>query len=246
MEDMLLASCAAVSQTPGRTKKSRKAIEKTSKTVWTTEMVATLLEKRCDDFAANFELHRSAVRGKIALAINNLHGTSVLSSAVKNKYSSLKREYSTIRFAEKATGNYVAVTYPVYWERVVAAFADKDGFGRIDYAYAAGQTSTKPDDESDCDSDETGDSTNKRRALVEAELARQRAKRSKKLDIGQSLVALGESLAEGLKGMHKPTTEAKEPENKNLLVAIDKLQVAVEQSTLIQSGLLAYLRRNNS
>ncbi|KAG9401166.1 hypothetical protein AC1031_009920 [Aphanomyces cochlioides] len=182
MEDMLLASCAAVSQTPGRTKKSRKAIKKTSKTVWTTEMAATLLEKRLDDFAANFELHRSAAQlsilwGKIALAINNLHGTSVPSSAVENKYSSLKREYSKIRLAEKATGNDVAVTYPVYWEHVVAAFADKDGFGHIDYAYAAGRTSTKPDDESDCDSDKTDDSTNKRQALVESELARQRAKR---------------------------------------------------------------------
>ncbi|KAF0726740.1 hypothetical protein Ae201684P_009230 [Aphanomyces euteiches] len=114
-------------------------------------MVATMLEKRCDDFAANFQLHRSAAQlsilwGKIALAINNVHGTSVPS--VKNKYSNLKREYSTIRLAQKATGNDVAVTYSVYWEHVVAVFADKDGFGYIDYAYAAGRTSTRLDDES--------------------------------------------------------------------------------------------------
>ncbi|ETV71633.1 hypothetical protein H257_13091 [Aphanomyces astaci] len=85
------------------------------KTVWTTEMVSTLLDKHCDDFAASFELHRSAAQlsiiwGKIALAIN-------------------------IRLAEQATGNEVDVLYPPYWDDMVTALGNKAGLGHIGYAF---------------------------------------------------------------------------------------------------------------
>ena len=66
------------------------------------------------------------------------------------------------------------------------------------------------------------------------------------MDIGQSLVALGESLAQGMKGLHQPASnEQQQRETSKLLVAIDTLQVAVEQSASIQTELLNYLRRNN-
>ncbi|KAG9410045.1 hypothetical protein AC1031_018080 [Aphanomyces cochlioides] len=215
-------------------KKSKKVIEKTPKTVWTTEMVATLLDKRCDDYGASFELHRSAAQlsmlwGKVALAINTLHGTSVPASAVKNKYSSLKREYSSIRLAEKATGNDVVCSI-LHLGNTLLLRAALDDDENDDYSELA----------------PTNDASTKRQAIVSAELERQRAKRVKKLDIGQSLVALGQSLAESMKDMHRIPSETRERENSKLLDAINKLQATVDQSASIQNELLNFLRNSNN
>ncbi|KAG9398569.1 hypothetical protein AC1031_014350 [Aphanomyces cochlioides] len=131
---------------PSAAKPSKRVAKKTTsmtkqvKTVWTSEMVATLLEKRCDDYAASFELNRSAAQlsilwGKIALSINTVHGTNVPALVVKNKYCSLKREYSAIRMAEKSTGNEVTVTYPEYWDELVSALGGMHGLGHHDYAF---------------------------------------------------------------------------------------------------------------
>ncbi|ETW08144.1 hypothetical protein H310_02484 [Aphanomyces invadans] len=116
-----------------RAAKVKRAVtaEKSAKTVWTADMVSTLLDRRCDDFAASFELHRSAAQlsvlwGKIALAVNVQHGTNISALAAKNKYSSLKREYSAIRMAEKETGNAPPVVYPMYWDCLVSALGSKE------------------------------------------------------------------------------------------------------------------------
>ncbi|KAG9399020.1 hypothetical protein AC1031_012455 [Aphanomyces cochlioides] len=140
--------------------------------------------------------------GKIALAINVEHGTQVPALAVKNKYSSLKREFSASRIAEKATGNEVKVVYPPYWDDAVAALGNKTGLGHHDYAFGANNKGRDSDDSSNDNLDILPQSN--RQAIIEAELSRQRAKRTKKLDIGQSLVALGQSLAEGMKGLRTP------------------------------------------
>ncbi|ETW05194.1 hypothetical protein H310_04187 [Aphanomyces invadans] len=233
-----------------RAAKVKRAVtaEKSAKTVWTADMVSTLLDRRCDDFAASFELHRSAAQlsvvwGKIALAVNVQHGTNTPALAAKNKYSSLKREYSAIRMAEKETGNGPPVVYPMYWDCLVSAWGSKYGLGHVEYAFGAGRNVEESDGSDDADTERDD---KKRQPIVDAEVARQRAKRPKKLDIGQSFVALGESLAEGMKGLH-PTTmnDNQKQENAKLLSAIEKLQVAVEQSTSIQSELLNFLRRNN-
>ncbi|RHY79880.1 hypothetical protein DYB30_012477 [Aphanomyces astaci] len=245
----------ASSAVPPRSKKGKKAgvTDRAPKTVWTTEMVSTLLDKRCDDFAASFELHRSAAQlsiiwGEIALAINVQDGTSVPALAVNNKYSNLKREYSTIRLGEQATGNEVDVVSPPYWDDVVTALGNKAGLGHIDYAFDGSGPKETEDDSDSGRSNADGDvsQTSKRQAVVDAEVARQRSKRPKKMDIGQSLVALGESLAQGMKGLQPVVSnEGQEQEKRKLLVAIDKLQLTVEQSTSIQTELLNYLRRND-
>ncbi|KAG9413584.1 hypothetical protein AC1031_012809 [Aphanomyces cochlioides] len=145
---------------PSAAKPSKRVAKKTTsmtkqvKTVWTSEMVATLLEKRCDDYAASFELNRSAAQlsilwGKIALSINTVHGTNVPALAVKNKYCSLKREYSAIRMAGKSTGNEVTVTYHEYWDELVSALGGMHGLGHHDYAF----------DDDKSSSDEGGEST---------------------------------------------------------------------------------------
>ncbi|KAG9398610.1 hypothetical protein AC1031_014392 [Aphanomyces cochlioides] len=152
-------------------------------------MVATLLDKRCDDYGASF--------GKVALAINTLH--------------------------------------------VVAAFADKRGLGHNDYAYGSAKGAALDDDGSDGYSElaPTNDASTKRQAIVSAELERQRAKRVKKLDIGQSL-------AEGMKDMHRIPSETRERENSKLLDAINKLQATVDQGESIQNKLLNFLRNSNN
>ncbi|KAG9407292.1 hypothetical protein AC1031_001984 [Aphanomyces cochlioides] len=165
----------------GKTNKNESAVEKAPKTVWATDVVKTLLDKRCDDFAASFELNRSAAQlsilwGKIALAINVEH--------------------------EKATGNEVKVVYPPNWDDAVAALGNKTGLGHHDYAFGANYKSRDSDDSSNDNLDILPQSN--RQAIIEAELSRQRAKRTKKLDIGQSLVALGQSLAERMKGLRTP------------------------------------------
>ncbi|RHZ29997.1 hypothetical protein DYB26_014630 [Aphanomyces astaci] len=259
MEELVLTvNTAPQPPPPPNTTKRRAKVKqvtgtvKAPKTVWTTEMVTTLLDKRCDDYGAGFELHRSPAQlsilwGKIALSINVLHGTSVPAVAAKNKYTSLKREFSTIRLAEGATGNAVGVVYPQYWDELVSALGSKDGLGHIDYAFGASLHGEEGDgDGSEGSGDVSAPTTEtKRQAVIDAELSRQRAKRPKRMDIGQSLVALGESLAQGMKGMHQPRDDAHGLETSKLLVAIDKLQVAVDQSTSIQSELLNFLRRNN-
>ncbi|KAG9404454.1 hypothetical protein AC1031_004661 [Aphanomyces cochlioides] len=185
-------------------KQERVGVEKAPKTVWTTDMVKTLLDKR------------------------------------------LKREFSAIRLAEKATGNEVNVVYPPYWDDAVAALGNKTGLGHHDYAFGANNKGRDSDDSSNDNLDILPQSN--RQAIFEAELSRQRAKRTKKLDIGQSLVALGQSLAEGMKVLRTPAPSDNNQvqETSKLIAAIDKLQVAVEQSSSIQSEPLEYLRRNNS
>ncbi|KAH9087180.1 hypothetical protein Ae201684P_000592 [Aphanomyces euteiches] len=107
-----------------RVAKKTTGMTKEVKTVWTLEMVAALLEKCCDDYAASFELNRSAAQLSYALAI-------------KNKYCSIKREYSAIGLAEKSTGNEATVTYPEYLDELVAALGGMHGLGHHDYAFDA-------------------------------------------------------------------------------------------------------------
>jgi hypothetical protein len=179
-----------------------------------------------------------------AITVVVAHGTDVPAQAVKNKYSTLKRDFSAIRLAESATGNATSVAYPAYWDAAVSAFGDKAGLGHTDYAFGAAVFDE--DHESDIGSaqDDGSSLTSKRQAAVDAEMARQRAKRPKKMDIGQSLVALGESLAQGMKGLHQPiTNQAQDRENAKLLDAIEKLHTAVEQSSAVQAEILNFLRQ---
>jgi hypothetical protein len=234
------------------------SVAKPSKTVWTTDMIVTLLDKRCDDYAATFALNRSTAQisvlwGKIALAINTLHGTHLESLAVRQKYSALKREFSAIRLAEQSTGNEQVVQYPAYWEEAVSAFGDKEGLGHHDFAF--GSSSNWAGENSD--SDATSSVASKRQADVDAEINRQRDKRPKKMDISQSLVALGDSLAAGMRSMSRPTTSEDHASNR-LLAAIaqlnasvytntrtqNNLQVLLEKSTQVQDEVLRFLRKN--
>ncbi|RLO04919.1 hypothetical protein DYB28_001385, partial [Aphanomyces astaci] len=224
MEELVIAvdSAPPPAAPPNPTKRRAKVkpvagVVKAPKSVWTTEMMTTLLDKRCDDYAASFELHRSSAQlsilwGKIALAIKLLHSTSVPAVAVKNTYTSLKREFSTIRLAEGATGNAVGIVYRQYWDELASALCSKDGLGHIDYAFgASGQGDEADGGGCEC-SDDASTSTKefKWQSVIDAELSRQGAKRPKRMDIGQSLVALGESLAQGMKGMHQPRGDAPE------------------------------------
>jgi hypothetical protein len=221
-------------------------------------MIVTLLDKRCDDFAATFAPNRSTAQisilwGKITLAINTQHGTSVEALAVRQKYSALKREFSAIRLAEQATGNDKVVLYPSYWDEAVSAFGDKDGLGHHDYAFC----STLDSAGMNSDSDTASSATAKRQAVIDTEISRQRSKRQKKLDIGQSLVALGDSLASGMRSLARPVA-SEDSESGKLLTAIGQLnasvemntktqndlQVLVQNSTLVQEELLRFLRRD--
>ncbi|RHY56091.1 hypothetical protein DYB35_009290 [Aphanomyces astaci] len=184
MEELVLTvNTAPQPPPPPNTTKRRAKVKqvtgtvKAPKTVWTTEMVTTLLDKRCDDYGAGFELHRSSAQlsilwGKIALSINVLHGTSVPAVAAKNKYTSLKREFSTIRLAEGATGNAVGVVYPQYWDELVSALGSKDGLGHIDYAFGASLHGEEGDgDGSEGSGDVSAPTTEtKRQAVIDAEL----------------------------------------------------------------------------
>lgn len=220
------------------------------KMVWTCELICALLELRCEDYGAAFELHRSAAQlsiywGKIALALNNKFGTSMQSSSPKNKYASLKREYSSIRLDERSTGNSKAIQYPLYWDAAVAAFGDKHGLGHHDYATRTGAQEA----EGEGDSDSEDAPTASRQDAIDAEVQRQRAKRPKKHDIGQSLVALGDSLYRGMSEMARMGQRAdndgrfKDQENDTLHAVILQLQSAVQQNTVVQGEILKFLKR---
>ncbi len=173
--------------------------------------------------------------------------------AVRQKYSALKREFSAIRLAEQATGNDKVVLYPSYWDEAVSAFGDKDGLGHHDYAFC----STLDSAGMNSDSDTASSATAKRQAVIDTEISRQRSKRQKKLDIGQSLVALGDSLASGMRSLARPVA-SEDSESGKLLTAIGQLnasvemntktqndlQVLVQNSTLVQEELLRFLRRD--
>ncbi|KAH9125301.1 hypothetical protein AeMF1_004057 [Aphanomyces euteiches] len=231
-----------------RVAKKTTGMTKQVKTVWTSEMVATLLEKRCDDYAASFELNRSAAQlsilwGKIALSINTVHGTNVPALAVKDKYCSLKREYSAIRLAEKSTGNEVTVTYPEYWDELVAALGGMHGLGHHDYAFGA----SVDDDKSSSDEVVETTSHGKQPLVLDSDMSRQQSKRPKKIDIGQGLVSLGESLVMGLQGLQsvQPSSVDKN-ESRELLAVVNKLESALSQSATIQNELLSAVVQNTS
>ncbi|RHZ34674.1 hypothetical protein DYB37_013636 [Aphanomyces astaci] len=110
---------------------------------------------------------------------------------------------------------------------MVTALGNKAGLGHIDYAFDGSGPNETEDDSDSGRSNADGDvsQTSKRQAVVDAEVARQRSKRPKNMDIGQSLVALGESLAQGMQGLQPiVSNEGQEQEKRKLLVAIDKLQ----------------------
>ncbi|KAG9409134.1 hypothetical protein AC1031_019396 [Aphanomyces cochlioides] len=210
---------------------------KTTKTVWSDDMVVTLLTLRCDDYSSRFELSKSTAQisrlwNKLTLDLNIDNGTNVPVLAVRNKYQALKREYSQIQLSEGATGNEVSVSYPTYWESAVMAFGDKLGLGHHEYSFT-GNSDSEPDDNVQDDEEKQ---SSKRGAEIETEVQRQRAKRNKKMDFVDASQAAYQ--------MNNIANTTDNDTNK-LSAAIQSLHYSVEMNTAVQSELLAYLKRNN-
>lgn len=115
--------------------------DKKKQLVWTDDMVYALLSLRLKQFNLVFDGSRSnqqlsVVWEKMTLRFNLTCNVSAESSSLKNKYQSLKSEYSRIRFAsDNETGNLTddPIRYPTYWESLVEFFGDKRGLGHVEF-----------------------------------------------------------------------------------------------------------------
>ncbi|KAG9400727.1 hypothetical protein AC1031_010166 [Aphanomyces cochlioides] len=186
------------------------------KATWTDEMIQTLLDLRLRQFAHVFDGSKSNMQQSIAwekmtLRFNLLCETSLESLSLKNKYYSVKAEYSKTRFAqENETGNLTEnpIDFPTYWDTLVEYLGDKSGlghreFGSSDRSINANSSSLSGDAvegiPSHTSDDESHVESSKRKREVALEVQRQRKKRKQlKVDIGAGMVQMGETLANGL------------------------------------------------
>ncbi|CAK4507102.1 unnamed protein product [Aphanomyces euteiches] len=107
------------------------------KATWTDEMIQILLDLRLRHFAHVFDGSKSKMQLSIAwekmtLRFNLLCETSLEPLSLKNKYHSVKAEYSKIRFAqENETGNLTEnpIECPTDWYTLVEYLGDKSGLG---------------------------------------------------------------------------------------------------------------------
>ncbi|CAK4286153.1 unnamed protein product [Aphanomyces euteiches] len=112
----------------------------------------------------------------MTLRFNLLCESSLESTSLKNKYHSLKAEYSKS-----------PIVHPTYWDEYLG---DKNGLGQGDDA---------PTQESHTSDDGSQRETSQRKREIALEIQRQRKKRKHlKVDIGAGMVQMGETLANGL------------------------------------------------
>ncbi|KAG9399334.1 hypothetical protein AC1031_011676 [Aphanomyces cochlioides] len=190
------------------------------KATWTDEMIQTLLDLRLRQFAHVFDGSKSNMQLSIAwekmtLRFNLLCETSLESLSLKNKYYSVKAEYSKTRLAEEnETGNLTEnpIDFPTYWDTLVEYLLHVE--------------------------------SSKRKREVALEVQRQRKKRKQlKVEIGAGIVQMGETLANGLIEAAK-TANTSSHGDSEATKALQAVLSSLEESKSLNTAILQSISDN--
>ncbi|KAG9405862.1 hypothetical protein AC1031_003781 [Aphanomyces cochlioides] len=212
------------------------------KTVWSVDMVQVLLELRLQTFGPQFQGSKSNQQlsifwEKISMRLSVVTGIVVSHMAAKAKYHSLNQEFSRIRASEQSTGNNVdeAPTMPPYWDHLVEYFGDKVGLGHNEFG-SSGNVEVANDDNNGNIVVENSDSNDE----PNQSKRQKRRQSTASSNVGNGLLALGETLAKGLVDAASMNSSSASTNQK-----LDTLVETLEESRKIHAALLENILTGN-
>lgn len=200
------------------------------KAEYSLEMIESLLQFRCVSMKSCFSGTKSKTQltiawNKLKIRFNAHMKTEMDVTQLKNKYNSLKKEFTKITMEEKDTGNRTnePIVKPAYWDSLCFYFGDLKGAGSKDY----GQSSSLPSSVNSDGEDQESDSLpvdQKRKTTQEIIRNQREARKPRKVEIGESVVQMAKILSDGLIRSSGASTNHHAEENKEINQTLKEIQ----------------------